>query len=303
MDKGLDEYEEIKRSEDCGSLGSGTRLSIAPSSTSDLAYIGSEPNLVIHSHSNSINGKQGTHKIVSDNQAGSQTNSRRATVHSSSEDDAANCTTNGRSSKSEFTLVTESLAKLVDSSKILEIDSRTSAVTDKSDLNTILVRNSVPKEDLGAVGGTCDSESKSGTEFTDDPCKEQPMRKIMSSEKTHEGNVSKPLARTTVELKQNTVSPITARGEDIDVGTDALADMSYNRQSNLFEFDNGSVRVGGNEMKCDQHKESERNRLECVGVEESVLVDNLFANVTSRTEALASHATSFNLMSSRHGST
>lgn len=307
LDKGLDEYEEIKRSEDMGSLGSSSRMNVVPSSTSDLAYIGSEPNLVIHSHSRSINGNENTHTVASE----VKVMEGRGTFPSSSDDDAMNSvTTNGRTSKSEFTLVTESLAKLVDSSKTLDIESRTSVMTNKPEPNTVLTNKTVLKEDLSTRVGACDLVSKSSTEFSNqEPCEIKPSKRIFSEE-SQADKFLKPHSYISDECSQDILSSITAQSDDIevDVGTDALADISYHRQSSLFEFENGSTSASidsrsREEIKCDQHKESEQNRLECVGVEESVLVDNLFANVTSRTEALASHATSFNLMSSRHGST
>lgn len=312
LDKGLDEYEEIKRSEDCGSLSSNTRMSNTPSSTSDLAYIGSEPNLVIHSHSDSLNGKKDEPIIVLEKQVHNKAKGERGMIPSSSDEEAVNTgTSNGRTSKSEFTLVTESLARLVDSSNIVDIDSRASVVTEKEDFNPILSDKIEPKEDLVTKAGAFDSVVKSGSEHNKkEPYQIKSSKKQLFTEKSHEGNISMPYSCISDECNQDVLSSSTSRGDDIevDVGTDALADISYNRQNSLFELDNGSKRVSSgslsrNEMKCDQRKESEQNRLECVGVEESVLVDNLFANVTSRTEALASHATSFNLMSSRHGST
>lgn len=317
LDKGLDEYEEIKSVyEDAVSIGGNPLNGTAPSSsTSNLTFIGSEPNLVIASHMNSVNGgKQSVTVIEANNQTPQVKDwkSVKGAVPTSSDENDIPSSLPKIGKKSEFTLVTERLAELVDSSKSFDDGPAKGAgpenlIQEKSTVGHVI------KEGLGPQMAACNLAKKSNADlFKKMPCDVDSSKKVQIDEVSSSDILSEPTSRKPSERKPDTLSSVRVMGDiEVDVGTDALASISSTNQSPLYERENGSNSQNMGELQtnsvrkklCEDRKESEENRMECVGVEESVLVDNLFASVTSRTEALASHATSFNLMSSRHGST
>lgn len=317
LDKGLDEYEEIKssmkRTEDTVSIRKNLRMNTALPSSSNHTFVGSEPNLVNLSQVNSVNGDKhldmdlhpSSHDLLN-----TQPWERERLPIPASSDEEEVCSSSlilDENNKSEFTLVTESLAKLVDSSKSFDVDQCDSDGHDKS------VSIAFPTDEvLSHKSSSLDPVSNDSCLIQKDGFEHITKRNELGNEALT-GSISKPVCIKPNDPDHDILSHIEVKDDDeVDIGTDALAAIAYNRQSSQYEMENGCSSdpqnksgnsLSGNERNCDTNQESDQNPTECVGVEESVLVDNLFASVTSRTEALASHTTSFNLMSSRHGST
>lgn len=310
LDKGLDEYEEIKRSEDSVSIGSNPRNGNSTSSTSHLAFVGSEPNLVMHSHLNSVNGD--SHSIVEAQPTNETSPSKQwGVVPGSSEDEEISrpIPPTAMNNKSEFTLVTERLAELVER---VDVDATASSVCETPSSILLLPEEVKMSDERSIHPVSCDLVKATGLDVNlKGQCDLEPRMKVFVSDTIAKDPLPRPTSSRSCQPRHDIVRSVGIRTDfEVDFATDALADMS--KSSNLHELENGGKPqfmgrqenvCSSSQTICDTSQESEQNRTECVGVEESVLVDNLFANVTSRTEALASHATSFNLMSSRHGST
>lgn len=314
LDKGLDEYEEIKRAEDCGNLGNNPRISAAPSSsTSNLAYVGSEPSLVIHSHTTSSNGEHHSDMEVKSSLDAPFLNKwegKEGGATTSSEDEDKSSTTATRTNnKSEFTLVTERITKLIDSSKSFDIEANATVSSEKFYPEELALKDKLITGVVSDLMKKCDPILSEKVQ-----CDTASVKKILCNDATCQHDPTNSNSGNVVKLKNDEINCVRDKGGlEVDVGTDALADILNHKHTHISDSGDGGksqheicgVQTGSlslNKRKCDS-QESEQNRMECVGTEESVLVDNLFASVTSRTEALASHTTSFNLMSSRHGST
>ena len=273
----------------------------------------SEPSLVINSHLNSLNGEQRpTATIVKSSKEPKLSNKweRRAADISSSEEEEEEVPISAAAAQekkeSEFALLTKGIAKLLDSSKSLDIEECSSVSTVSLDPIILLNEKTALNDDLHIKtfqnqGSECDANLSDK-----EKCDTTSSKKIPCDKVTHLDDNSKASNGNYREVRSNDVNPVQEKGDEVDVGMDALADMTSNKPYQVAE-DNKSSEVSSTassiKNRCDKTQESEQNRMECVGMEESVLVDNLFASVASRTEALASHTTSFNLMSSRHGST
>ncbi|KAK3921066.1 UV radiation resistance-associated protein [Frankliniella fusca] len=314
LDKGLDEYEEIKSVyEDAVSIGGNPLNGNAPSSSSsNLAYVGSEPNLVIASSNKSVNGGKDSVTVI---EANIETplvkdwKKVREAVPTSSDDETPHALVN-ITNKSEFTLVTERLAELVDSSKSFG-DSAAKGVNLKQAES--ISKNPMHNNGLGSQMAACNLAKSTNAALLEKlQCDGDSIKELHTDEVSSSNIVTEPSSSKLNENKPDLLSCSKVSGDiEVDVGTDALTSISSTNQNNVY----GKGNVSNSRIRKDPqnntsgknlhetNQDSEESRVECVGVEESVLVDNLFANVASRTEALASHTTSFNLMSSRHGST